>query len=38
MSDLGYFDQHGDLIIGIIVISYLSMYTYLTHTYGSIDE
>lgn len=38
MSDLGYFDYYGDLIIAVIIICWLSLYTYLSKEYGPIDE
>lgn len=38
MSELGYFDKYGNLIITLIVIVYLSIYVYLTNEYGRIDE
>ena len=38
MTDLGYFDEYGGLIISIILFIYTLLYIYLTNEYHTIDE
>lgn len=38
MSDLGYFEEYSELIIAMLMLGWLSLYTYLSKEYGPIDE